>query len=64
LPRAPESKAGAKDLAGFIDAPDMEARKKMSTDHPSYTTLISSLLFYNQFINARIIADSSALFHA
>jgi hypothetical protein len=30
LPRAPESKAGANDLAGFIDAPEMNARKNMS----------------------------------
>ena len=30
LPRTPERRAGANDLAGFIDAPDMKARKKIS----------------------------------
>jgi hypothetical protein len=25
----PESRAGARDLAGFIDAPEIKARKKM-----------------------------------
>ena len=30
LPKKPDNKAGAKDLAGFIDAPDMNEKKKMS----------------------------------
>jgi hypothetical protein len=30
LPRTPERRAGANDLAGFIDAPVMKARKKIS----------------------------------
>jgi hypothetical protein len=30
LPMTPEKRAGANDLAGFIDAPEMKARKNMS----------------------------------
>lgn len=36
LPMTPENSAGANDLAGFIDAPEIKARKKISrpTMHP------------------------------
>ena len=30
MPRTPERRAGANDLAGFIDAPEIKARKKIS----------------------------------
>ena len=29
--KAPETRAGAKERAGFIDAPDMNAKKKISS---------------------------------
>jgi hypothetical protein len=42
LPKTPERRAGASDLAGFIDAPEMKARKKMS--RPTFVGSIAAAL--------------------
>jgi hypothetical protein len=43
LPRTPDRRAGANDLAAFIDAPEMKARKDYSFEANDRTNTIANI---------------------
>lgn len=48
LPTTPETKAGANERAGFIEAPDINARKNMSS--PTIPPITSHPYPFNPFV--------------
>ncbi|MGA7005809.1 MAG: hypothetical protein WBY28_01935 [Nitrososphaeraceae archaeon] len=59
-PTEPEGRAGAKDLAGFMDAPEINEKKKMS--NPTIPPIAIPLKPFNPFVSTtnKITTISSA----
>jgi len=63
LPITPDTKAGAKDLAGFIDAPDINSKKNMSKSTLAPITIPPKPLKPFVYTTTRFTATSKAEAH-